>query len=116
MDWKQLWEILSAADNVPIFAMIPLLAFYIYLAWKQAHANDVLIEQLAGDAALAKTHHRKACPFNPPSGTKAHVWPFLLRVEFLAAITRRRISPESSIAILNPASEPANPNLTMNPA
>src|SRR2546425_844346 len=48
MDWKQLWEILSAADNVPIVAMIPLLAFYMYLAWKQAHANDVLIEQLAG--------------------------------------------------------------------
>ena len=46
MDWKQLWEILSAPDNVPIIAMIPLLAFYIYLAWKQAHANDVLIEQL----------------------------------------------------------------------
>ena len=60
MDWKQLWEILSAADNVPIIAMIPLLAFYIYLAWKQAHANDLLIEQLAGDAALAKTHHRPA--------------------------------------------------------
>src|SRR6266478_3797031 len=65
MDWKQLWEILSAADNVPIVAMIPLLAFYMYLAWKQAHANDVLIEQLAGDAALAKTHHRKAWPFDP---------------------------------------------------
>ena len=43
MDWKQLWEILSAPDNVPIIAMIPLLAFYIYLAWKQAHANDLLI-------------------------------------------------------------------------
>ena len=28
MDWKQLWEILSAPDNVPIIAMIPLLAFY----------------------------------------------------------------------------------------
>src|SRR5262249_51406874 len=59
MDWKQLWEIISAPDNVPIIALIPLLAFYIYLAWRQAHANDQLIEQLEGDAALAKTHHRK---------------------------------------------------------
>ncbi len=79
MDWKQLWEILSAADNVPIIAMIPLLAFYMYLAWKQAHANDVLIEQLAGDAALAKTHHRKAWPFKPGWAKEVHVWPFLRR-------------------------------------
>ena len=31
---------------IPIVGLIPLLAFYIYLAWKQAHANDILIEQL----------------------------------------------------------------------
>ena len=49
MDWRQLWEICSAPDNVPIVGLIPLLCFYIYLAWKQAHANDVLIEQLEGD-------------------------------------------------------------------
>ena len=53
MDWRQLWEIISAPDNVPIVGLIPLLAFYIYLAWKQAHANDQLIVQLEGDAALA---------------------------------------------------------------
>ncbi len=45
--------------------MIPLLAFYIYLAWKQAKANDSLIAQLEADPALAKTHHRKAWPFKP---------------------------------------------------
>ena len=39
MDWRQLWEIMSAPDNVPIIALIPLLAFYIFLAWRQAHAN-----------------------------------------------------------------------------
>ena len=63
MDWHQLWEIASAPDNVPIVGLIPLLAFYIYLAWKQAHANDELIEQLETDPALAKTHHRKRGPF-----------------------------------------------------
>src|SRR5215468_3369501 len=65
MDWKQLWEIVSAPDNVPIVALIPLLAFYIYLAWKQAHANDRLIAELETNPALAKTHHRKAWPFQP---------------------------------------------------
>ena len=39
MDWRQLWDIASAPDNVPIVGMIPLLIFYIYLAWKQAHAG-----------------------------------------------------------------------------
>ena len=58
MDWRQIWEICSAPDNVPIVGLIPLLCFYIYLAWKQAHANDLLIEQLEADPALAKTHHR----------------------------------------------------------
>jgi len=71
MDWRQLWEIMSAPDNVPIIALIPLLAFYIFLAWRQAHANDLLIEQLEGDAGLAKTHHRKAWPSSPVGKKKS---------------------------------------------
>ena len=65
MDWRQLWEICSAPDNVPIVGLIPLLVFYIYLACKQAHANDELIAQLEADPAMAKTHHRKTWPFKP---------------------------------------------------
>src|SRR5499427_8647188 len=116
MDWRQLWEICSAPDNVPIVGLIPLLAFYIYLAWKQAHANDVLIEQLEGDAALAKTHHRKTWPFKPGWQKEVHVWPFLLRIEFLAAIIVTIILMVWSITLNAPLEEPANPNLTMNPA
>ena len=86
MDWRQLWDIMSAPDNVPIVGLIPLLCFYIYLAWKQAKANDDLVVQLEGDAALAKTHHRKSWPFRPGWAKEVHVWPFLLRIEFLAAI------------------------------
>jgi len=71
MDWRQLWEIMSAPDNVPIIALIPLLAFYIFLAWRQAHANDLLIEQLEGRRHAAKTHHRKAWPFKPPGKRKS---------------------------------------------
>jgi hypothetical protein len=116
MDWRQLWEIMSAPDNVPIIALIPLLAFYIFLAWRQAHANDLLIEQLEGDAALAKTHHRKAWPFKSGWQKEIHVWPFLLRVEFLAAIIVTIILMVWSITLNAPLEEPANPNLTMNPA
>src|SRR5581483_5952931 len=116
MDWRQLWEICSAPDNVPIVGLIPLLAFYIYLAWKQAHANDVLIAELEADPAMAKTHHRKTWPFKPGWAKEVHVWPFLLRIEFLAAIIITIILMVWSITLNAPLEEPANPNLTMNPA
>jgi len=116
MDWHQLWEIAAAPDNVPIVAIMPLLAFYLWLAWKQARANDRLLEQLAADPAMAKTHHRKTWPFQPGWQKEIHVWPFLLRIEFLAAIIVTIILMVWSITLNAPLEEPANPNLTMNPA
>ena len=86
MDWQQLWQIVSTPDNVPIVALVPLLIFYCMLAWKQATANDALIAQLETDPKLAQTHHRKTYPWRPGWQKEIHVWPFLLRVEFLAAI------------------------------
>jgi len=70
MDWRQLWEIMSAADNVPIIALIPLLAFYISRL-AQAHANDLLIAQLEGDAALAKRITAKRGPSSPAGKKKS---------------------------------------------
>ncbi|MDP9267610.1 MAG: cytochrome C [Acidobacteriota bacterium] len=116
MDWRQLWEISSTPDNVPIVALLPLVVFYCWLAWKQARANDVLIAQLESDPALAKTHHRKTYPWQPGWQKEIHVWPFLLRVEFLAAIIVTIILMIWSITLNAPMEEPANPNLTMNPA
>jgi len=116
MDWHQLWEIASAPDNVPIVALIPLLIFYGWLAFRQARGNDRLIEQLEADPQLAKTHHRKAFPYKPGWQREVHVWPFLLRVEFLAAIIVTVILMIWSITLNAPLEEPSNPNLTMNPA
>jgi len=116
MDWRQLWEIASTPDNVPIVALLPLVVFYCWLAWKQARANDALIEQLEADPALAKTHHRKTFPWQPGWSKEIHVWPFLLRVEFLAAIIVTIILMVWSITLSAPLEEPSNPNLTMNPA
>jgi hypothetical protein len=116
MDWRQLWEICSAPDNVPIVGLIPLLIFYIYLAWKQAKANDELIGELETNPAMAKTHHRKTWPFRPGWQKEIHVWPFLLRIEFLAAIIVTIILMIWSITLSAPLEEPSNPNLTMNPA
>ena len=47
MDWKQLWDIMSAPDNVPIAAIAFLIPFYSWLAYRQARANDRLIAQMS---------------------------------------------------------------------
>ncbi len=116
MNWHQLWTIATTPDNIPITALLPLVLFYLWLAFRQARGNDQLIEQLEADPALAKTHHRKTWPFRPGWQKEVHVWPFLLRMEFLAAIIVTAILMVWSITMSAPLEEPANPNLTMNPA
>ena len=85
-DWHQLWKISSAPDNVPIVAMLFLVPFFTWLGIKQAVANDRLIEQLEADPKLAKTHHRKVEPWRPGWAREVHVWPYLVRIEFLATV------------------------------
>ena len=116
MDWAQLWEIFTLPDNVPIFGVMILIPFYTWYGLRQAFANDRLIEQLDADPEMAKTHHRKTFPFKKGWAREVHVWPFLLRIEFLAAVIVTAILMVWSIALDAPLEEPANPTLTMNPA
>ena len=115
-DWHQLWAILSLPDNVPIAGILILVPFFTWLGVRQANANDRLIEQLERDPALAKTHHRKVEPWRPGWARELHVWPFLIRVEFLAAVIVTVVLFVWSITLNAPLEEPANPNLTMNPS
>ena len=115
-DWHQIWKIISAADNVPIVAMLFLVPFFTWLGIKQAKANDRLSGKLEGDANLAKTHHRKVEPWRPGWAKELHVWPYLVRIEFLAAVIVTVVLYVWSIALNAPLEEPANPNLTMNPS
>lgn len=115
-DWHQLWEIAATPDNVPIVAMLFLLPFYTWYALRQAFATDRLITQLETDPQLAKTHHRKVLPWKSGWDREVHTWPYLMRIEFLAAIIVTVILMVWSITLNAPLEEPANPNLTMNPA
>ena len=90
--------------------------FYTWYGLRQALANDRLIAQLEADPELAKTHHRKILPWKPGWAKEVHVWPYLLRIEFLAAIIVTVILMVWSITLNAPLEELANPNLTMNPA
>src|SRR4030088_922224 len=116
MDWPQLWPTSAAPDNVPIVAMLFLVPFFTWLGIKQARANDELIVELESDPKLAKTHHRKAEPWRPGWAKELHVWPYLVRIEFLAAVIVTVILFVWSITLNAPLEEPANPNLTMNPS
>src|SRR2546426_10238060 len=116
MDLHQLWTIVSLPDNVPIVLLLFVVPFYTWYGLRQAHANDRLIAQLEADPALAKTHHRKTQPWKPGWAKEVHVWPFLLRIEFLATIIVTLILMVWSITLDAPLEEPANPTLTMNPS
>jgi hypothetical protein len=116
MDWAQIWEVISLPDNIPIVAIVILVPFYTWYAWRQAQATDQLIVQLEGNPELAKTHHRKIHPFQPHWPRELQVWPFLLRIEFLAAVIVTVLLMVWSITLNAPLEEPANPNHTMNPA
>ena len=115
-DWHQLWKISSAPDNVPIVAMLFLVPFFTWMGIKQAVANDRLITHLEQDPKEAKTHHRKAEPWRPGWAREIHVWPYLVRVEFLATVIVTVVLFIWSITLNAPLEEPANPNLTMNPS
>jgi hypothetical protein len=116
MDLHQLWTIISLPDNVPIVLLMIVVPFYTWYALKQAFANDRLIAELEANPALAKTHHRKVQPWKPGWAKEVHVWPYLLRIEFLAAIIVTLLLMVWSITLNAPLEEPSNPTLTMNPS
>ncbi len=116
MDWHQIWEIASAPDNVPIVAMLFLIPFYLWYALKQGIENDKLIAILESDANLAKTKYRKTQEWDPTWDREVHTWPYLMRMEFLVAIIVTVLLMAWSLTLNAPLEEPANPNVTMNPA
>ena len=116
MDWHQLWTIVSLPDNIPIVGMLFIIPFFTWYGLRQAFANDRLIQELDADKQLARKHHRKVHPFKKGWAREVSVWPYLLRMEFLAAVIVTFILMVWSITLDAPLEEPANPSLTMNPS
>ena len=116
MDFHQLWTIVSTPDNIPIVLLLFVVPFYTWYGLRQAFANDRLIAELEANPEMAKTHHRKVQPYKAGWAREVHVWPYLLRIEFLAAIIVTVILMVWSITLNAPLEEPSNPTLTMNPA
>lgn len=96
---EHLIHILSKADNIPIILMLGLTIFYTWYSTKKALKNDS-----AGS------------PEEAAQADKVQVWPYLVKVEFLAALLVMGILTVWSITLDAPLEEPANPALTPNPS
>jgi len=94
-----LLTILSKPDNVPIVLMLVLTIFYTWYSFARAVRND-----------------RRGSPEEAEMGDKVQVWPYLVRVEFLAALLVMAILTVWAITLNAPLEEPANPSLTPNPS
>ena len=116
MDWAQLWEIASAPDNVPIVALIRPGAVLLLVRLEAVLCQRPADCPTRSRPAMAKTHHRKVQPWKTGWEREVHVWPFLLRIEFLATIIVTFVLMVWSITLDAPLEEPANPSLTMNPS
>ncbi len=96
---EHLIKIISKADNIPIVLMLVLTVFYSWFAMKKAVKND-----------------RQGSPEEAKMADKVQVWPYLVKVEFLAALLVMVILTFWSFGIDAPLEEPANPALTPNPS
>ncbi|HUI08842.1 MAG TPA: cytochrome C [Bacteroidota bacterium] len=94
-----LTTILSKPDNVPIVLMLVLTIFYTWYSFSRAVRND-----------------RRPSPEEAELGDKVQVWPYLVRVEFLAALLVMALLTVWSITLNAPLEAPANPSLTPNPS
>jgi len=91
--------ILTKPDNIPIVALVVLLAFLSAMAYRQARAND-----------------RAGTPREASMKDKVYVWPYLCRNEFICAIIVMLILGVWSITIDAPLEEPSDPTKTPNPS
>ena len=92
-------KLVSKPDNVPILAILFLIPYFMWLAYKQARQTD-----------------RTGVPSDAALNDKVYVWPYLCRNEFICAIIVMLILGVWSIMIDAPLEEPSDPAKTPNPS
>ena len=99
----QFAAIITRPDNVPIVAMVYLLAFFTWLGTYQAVKNDQRIEEGQG-------------PIEKEFSDTVLIWPDVVYVELIGMIIIATLLIVWSLVIKAPLEEPANPVLTPNPS
>ncbi|MGB2867346.1 MAG: cytochrome C [Bacteroidota bacterium] len=96
---SQFLEIITKPDNIPIVLLLVSVVYFTIHAWKKARKND-----------------SQDLPDEAKQDDKVQVWPYLVRVEFLATIAVMAVMVIWSITLDAPLEEPANRALTPNPS
>jgi hypothetical protein len=91
--------IVLKADNLPIVGLLVSVLGYAWYSWTKMRRNDM--QEISEEAKMSD---------------KIQVWPYLVKVEFIATILVMVILVVWSIFINAPLEEPANPTLTPNPS
>lgn len=114
MDWEQLRQIVAEPDHIPIAGLVAAMVGFAWHGIRQARTTDRVIRELESQQLRRRSPaHRLDDPSRSPT---IPVWPYLLRVELLAAIVTTVLLLVWSILVNAPLGEPANPAVTMNPA
>ncbi|HWP81314.1 MAG TPA: cytochrome C [Bacteroidota bacterium] len=92
-------EILTKPDNIPITLLLVSCIFFTWLYWVKAKKNDS--QEMPDEAKM---------------DDKVQVWPYLVRVEFIATIAVMALLVVWSVFLDAPLEEPANRALTPNPS
>jgi hypothetical protein len=108
---KPILDILGKPDNLPIVLMMVTVGFFTTWGFRMALANDRL-KRTAGDPKRDILYPAEEAAFP----IRIHVWPWLLRTEFLCAIITMAFLMVWSLGLDAPLEDPANANLTPNPS
>ena len=97
-------EIVSTPDNVPIVGGIFVFAYFTWYAMRKAVVNDMRMER--GEPTLEKME----------SDEKVLVFPYLIFIEFVAALAYAVVLVVWAIFLKAPLEGPANPTVSPNPS
>lgn len=101
---KHFRSIVTLPDNVPIVAMLVIFGYFTWFAMRKAVKNDELIA--AGKPTVEKAEAEE----------KVMVFPYLIYIEFVAALFYAITLVVWSIFLKAPLEDPANPSLSPNPS
>ncbi len=97
-------SIVTLPDNVPIIAMLFIFGYFSWFAMRKAVENDARIAE--GKPTLEKAE----------SEEKVMVFPYLIYIEFVAALFYAIVLVVWSIFLKAPLEDPANPSVSPNPS
>lgn len=96
--------IVSMPDNVPIVGMMFVFGYFTWYAMRKAVVNDMRVER--GEPTIEQLE----------TNEKVLVFPYLIFIEFVAALVYAIVLVVWSLLLKAPLEEPANPTISPNPS